>query len=113
MFEQAELGYAIDSKSYGIPDYITYVKQGLAKLTRDQVNAAIRRHLQNRNMQMAIITPNGEEFRKQLLAAEPTPMTYNAPKPQEILDEDKLVEKWNIPLKPENIKLTPVDRVFE
>jgi zinc protease len=111
--KQAELGYAIDSQYYGITDFNNYVKQGLAKLTRAEVNAAVKRHLQTANMKMAIITPDAEEFRKRLLASEPSPMTYNSPKPQEILDEDKIVEKWNMNLKPLNVKVTPVGKVFE
>jgi hypothetical protein len=40
-------------------------------------------------------------------------MTYNAPKPEEILNEDKLVVKWPLGLKPEDIKVRPVNEVFQ
>jgi hypothetical protein len=40
-------------------------------------------------------------------------MTYNSPKPQQILDEDRIVERWKLDLKPENIRIVPVDSVFE
>jgi zinc protease len=36
--KDAELGYAIDSQYYGIPDYNRYIKEGLARLTVDDVN---------------------------------------------------------------------------
>jgi len=111
--KQAELGYAIDSQYYGIADFNSYIKSGLAKLTLADVNAAVKRHLQTANLKMAIITPNAEEFKKRLLANEASPMTYNSAKPQDLLDEDKIVEKWNLNLKPENVKITPVNKVFE
>src|SRR5260370_37298845 len=41
--KQAELGYAIDSLYYGIPDYNTYVKTSLAKLKVKDVNERIQR----------------------------------------------------------------------
>jgi zinc protease len=109
----AELGYAIDSKYYSIPDYNSYVKEGLAKLTRDQVNAAIRKHIKTENMQMVIVAQGCEEWKKRLLTGEPSPMKYNSPKPDEILEEDKIVEKWKIDLKPENVRIVPVEQVFE
>ena len=40
-------------------------------------------------------------------------MTYNSPKPDELLAEDKIVESWKLPLKAENVKVVPVDTVFE
>jgi hypothetical protein len=40
-------------------------------------------------------------------------MTYNSPKPQEVLDEDKIVERWKIDLKPEAVRIVPVEKVFE
>ena len=109
--KQAELGYAIDSKFYGIPAYAEYVKAGLAKLTRDDVNRAIRKHLQTKNMYIAVVAPNCEELKAELTSGAPSPMKYNSPKPKEILDEDKIVEKWPIPIK--SIEIVPVDQVFE
>ena len=40
-------------------------------------------------------------------------MTYNSPKPPQITDEDKLVVKWPLGLKPEDIKVIPVSEVFQ
>ena len=109
----AELGYAIDSQYYGIPEYASYIKSGLEKLTRDDVNRAVRKHLRMDDLRIVVIARNCEELRKNLLANEPSPMTYNAPKPKEILEEDKLVESWKIDVKPESVKIIPVEQVFE
>jgi zinc protease len=111
--KSAELGYAIDSRYYGIPDYNSYVKNGLARLTREDVNRAIKKHLQNKDIQIVLIADKAEEWKQRLLANEPSPMKYNAPKPEDILKEDKLVEKWKIDLKPENVRVVPVVQIFE
>lgn len=111
--KRAELGYAIDSKFYGVSEYTEYVKKGLAKMTRDDVNRAIKKYLQSKDMQIVMIADNANQWREKLLANQPSPMKYNSAKPQALLDEDKLVEKLPIPLKPENIKVVPVDTVFE
>ena len=44
---------------------------------------------------------------------DPTPMHYNAPKPQDVLDEDKIVERWPLGLRKEDVTVVPVATVFE
>jgi zinc protease len=111
--KRAELGYAIDSTFYGIPDYNSYIKGALAKLTREKVNEAIKRHLRADRVQIVAVSRNAEDLKKQLLAESSPPMPYNSPKPEEILAEDKMVQKWSLGLRPEDIAIVPVAKVFE
>lgn len=111
--KRAELGYAIDSLYYDMFDYNSYVKQGLAKLTREDVNRAIRRHLRTGDLSIAVVAKDCEALRDELLAGAPSPMSYNSPKPAGILEEDKIVEKWPIPITAEAVRIIPVDQVFE
>jgi zinc protease len=108
-----ELGYAIDSRYYGIPDYNAYVKNGLAKLTLEDVNRAVKKHINPRNIHIVMVADKAEESKTRILANEPSPMKYNSPKPDEILAEDKIVEKWKIEAKPENVRVVPVTQIFE
>jgi zinc protease len=109
----AELGYLIDSKYYGIPEYKTYIQNALAKLTREDVNRAIRRHLQSRNLHLIIVTQGAEDLKSKLLSGDPSPMKYNSPKPETVLEEDRLVERYPLQLKENAIRIVPVDKVFE
>jgi zinc protease len=109
----AKLGYAIDSQYYGIPEYKEYLRSSLAKLTLEDVNRAIRKHLGAAGMDIVVVARNCAELESKLLSGEPSPMTYNSPKPQEVLDEDKIVERWKIDLKPEAVRIVPVEKVFE
>jgi zinc protease len=111
--KRAELGYAIDSGFYGIPEYNAYLKQSLAKLTVDDVNHAIRKHLRTTDLVIVAVAKNCQDLKAKLVANEPSPMKYNSPKPQEVLDEDKIVERWKLDLKPEAVRIVPVDTVFE
>jgi zinc protease len=111
--KSAELGYAIDSLYYGIPNYNQYLKTQLAKLTRDDVNRAIRRNWRSEKLVIVAVAKNGEELKRQLTSDDPSPMTYNSPKPAEITEEDKIVEKFPLHLRPEDVTVVPVDRVFE
>jgi zinc protease len=111
--KNAELGYAIDSLFYRIPDYAAYVQSGLAKLTREQVNQAIRRHLRADRIQMVAVTNHAEDLKRQLLADAAPPLPYNSPKPNDVLEEDKLVQNWKLGLRAEDIVIVPATQVFE
>ncbi|MEK7408658.1 MAG: insulinase family protein [Acidobacteriota bacterium] len=111
--KSAELGYALDSQYYGIPEYGSYLKSSLARLKLEDVNRAIRKHLRTGDLRIVVIARNCEELRKKLLGNDPSSMTYNSPKPEEVLAEDKIVERWKIDLKPEAVRIVPVEKVFE
>jgi len=109
----AELGYAIDSLYFDKNDYVEAVKSDLAKLTREQVNTAIRRYLRTNKLVIVAVSRNGEALKQQLTSDDSSPMTYNSPKPAAILEEDKTVEKWPLNLDPANVTIIPAEKVFQ
>lgn len=111
--KSAELGYAIDSRFYGVPEFNSYVRGALAKLTRDDVNRAIRKHLRNDRMVIVSVAEDAEGLRDKLVANTPSPMSYNSAKPDDIVAEDKIVSEYRIPLKKESIRIVAGDTVFE
>ncbi len=110
--QSASLGYALDSRYYGIPDYGDYLKAELAKLTLEKVNDAIKRHLKSNLMRVVIVTRDAEALKEGILSGKPSPMTYNSPKPDDILTEDKTIEKYPIPARTDNVRIVPIDQVF-
>jgi zinc protease len=111
--KSAELGYALDSEYYGIPSYNEYLKAALAKLTLEDVNRAIRKHLRAENLEIVGVAKDASGLKAQLTGDQPTPIHYNSPKPQDVLEEDKLVERWPLGLRVEDLSILPVERVFE
>jgi zinc protease len=111
--QSARLGYALDNRYYGVPEYNAYIKSQLARLTRADVNAAIRRYLKSDRMQIVLVTKNGAAVRDAILKNTPSSITYNSPKPKEIMDEDKTIQAYRINAKPEDIVLVPVGQVFQ
>jgi zinc protease len=111
--KRAELGYALDSDFYGMPQYNDYQKTELAKLKLEDVNRVIQQYIHTDHAVIAVVTKGGEEFKRQLAGADPSPMKYNSPKPAQITAEDKLVEKWPLGLRLEDITVRPVAEVFQ
>lgn len=111
--QSAQLGYALDSRYYGIPDYNQYMRQQLSKLTLDDVNRAIRRHLKSDRMRIVMVTKDAEALRDAIASGRPSPITYNSAKPKEIMDEDKIIEVFKVNVRAEDMEIVPVERVFE
>jgi zinc protease len=89
------------------------MRDQLTKLTLEDVNAAIRKYLKSDAMRIVIITKDAAALREAIVSNKPSPITYNSPKPKEITDEDKVIESYKVNVKPEDVIIVPVDKVFE
>ena len=108
-----QLGYELDSRYYGINDFPTYMREQLAKLTLADVNRAIRQYLKSDAMRIAIVTKDADALRDAIINNKTSPITYNAPKPKEITDEDKIIEQYKIVVKPAEVMIVRADKVFQ
>ena len=111
--QDAQLGYALDSRYYGIPDYVKHMRAELQRLTLADVNRVLRQHLKSDSMRIVMITKDAEALRDAIINNKPSPITYNSPKPKEITDEDKVIQVYKINVRPEDVSVVPVSRVFE
>jgi zinc protease len=111
--QSARLGYALDSRFYGIPDFNQYMRDQLARLTLEDVNRAIRQYLRPNNMRVVLITKDADALRSAITNNKPSPISYVSPPAQEILNEDKAIEAYKINVRPEDVRVVPVERIFE
>jgi zinc protease len=107
-----QLGYALDSKWYGIGEYAPYLRAQLAQLTVGDVNRAVRKHLQAKDALVVAITKDAKGLRDQLLSDAPSSVKYDAPKPEALQAEDRLIGARKLGLRPEAVRITPVEAVF-
>ncbi|HVT44782.1 MAG TPA: pitrilysin family protein [Thermoanaerobaculia bacterium] len=110
--QNQQLGYALDSQWYGIPEYTKYMRDGLSRLTVDDVNRAVKKHLSAKNLHVVIITKDAEGLKQQLVSDAFSPIKYDATKPQELLDEDKVIGAKKLAIAAANVRITPVDEIF-
>jgi zinc protease len=102
---EKQLGFLMDSKYYGRNDYIKELSALLAKLTREDVNRAIKKYWQVDNMFVTIVTDKSEAepLAESLKNNTPSAMSYsNLVKeglPKEILDEDEEVANYKLNVK--------------
>ena len=110
--QNQQLGYALDSRWYGMGEFASDMRDRLAKLTRDDVNRAIRKHLSSKNLSAVIITKDAKGLRDKLVADGFSPITYDAEKPADLLAEDKVIGARKLGIAAAKVKITPVDDVF-
>jgi len=110
--QDQQLGYALDSRWYGIGDFVTTMRERLTALTVDGVNAAIRRHLSGENLTVVMVAKDAEGLRAELLAGAPSSLAYESPKPPEVLAEDAEAGALALGLNPESVRITAVEDVF-
>ncbi|HEY9284812.1 MAG TPA: pitrilysin family protein [Pyrinomonadaceae bacterium] len=111
--QDAHLGYALDSRYYKIGDFTQHMRQRLAALTLEDVNSAIKRYLQTNRMRIVVVTKDAESLRDAILDGKPSPITYAAPKPPEILEEDKVIQTYPVNVEKSNVRVVPVEQVFQ
>jgi zinc protease len=109
------LGYAMDDRFYGIEGdgHLARFRRMMDELTLDDVNVAIKRHLQYRDLKIAMVTGEAERLRTLLASGEPTPITYPTPKADEIVAEDEIIAAVPLALAEERIETVPVAEAFE
>ena len=109
--ESNQLGYALDSEFYGTGEFNGFLKDALNSLTVEKVNEAIREHLRADNLDIVVITKDAAGFRRALRSRRPSTIEYVSPKPEEILDEDKIIGRYKLNLG--SIEIIPAEGIFE
>jgi zinc protease len=107
------LGYAIDDLFYGTPGFLAGFRDKLPSITVDQVNAALRAHVDPANLRFAIVTQHAKAFRDELLSGAPSAIKYDSPKPPEVLAEDKQIDGLKLPLTEADTRLIDTNQLFE
>jgi zinc protease len=106
--------WALDDRFYGLREpHLEQLRAQLPKLTLEQVNAAIKRHLGTKDLVIAIATGKPALLREQLVSGAPTKPTYATPKPKEILAEDETIASYPLGIADKAIRVVPVDEMFQ
>ena len=106
------LGYAMDSRFYDTGFFVDEIRVRLEALTLDDVNAAVRRHLQADNLAVAIVTRDAAAFRDELLSGAPSTVTYNTEVGEAILAEDEEIRSYPLAINRDRVRVVAVADMF-
>jgi zinc protease len=108
------LGYAVDDRFYGIDDgHLERFRETIDSLTREEVNAAVRKYLQSENLVIAMVTADAQAMKEALVSDAPSPMDYgDLEKPEAVLAEDGEIERYPLQVSADHVTIIPVDEMF-
>lgn len=111
---ERRLGYAIDSRFYGLKGEFTARLQKNAKAaTRKSVNALIRKHVDPANIDIVVVTPEPDKFKEQILGARcDIQYAEGSQKDKAVLTEDKKIAVHSLTLEPKNISVVSSEDLF-
>jgi zinc protease len=107
------LAYALDDKFYNVKgSHLEIFRKTLEQMTLSDVNAAIKKYWQYKNIQIVIVTKDANALKEALVTNAPSPYTYPTQKPESVLEEDKQISTFKLDIKPENVTIVPVGDLF-
>ena len=107
------LGYAMDDRFYGIDDHLGTFRKMMDEITLEDVNDALKRHIDPDRLSFAIVTGEARALSAALASDAPSPVAYPTPKADSILEEDELIASYPLSIATERIESVPIDGVFE
>jgi zinc protease len=111
-----KLAYAIDDRYFGIggPGHLANFRKLMGELTVADVNAAIKKYFQSKNLVIAMVTADAKAMQDALVSGKPSPISYGEiKKSKETLREDKEIEKYPLGIRADNVTIVPVAEMFQ
>lgn len=108
--DQRRLGYAIDDAFYGTQGYLESYRKAVAGLTPEAVQAAVKRHVSLARLDFAFVTRDAKGLTAQLASGAPSPIAYPSPKAADVLETDKAIIAFPLPIHSEAIQTAPADQ---
>ena len=105
------LGYLVDHElSGGVTR--DELRARVLKLTRAEVNAAIARHLRADKLSIVVVTEGAAALAAEIAGKKPSPIVYASKHEQAQLDEDKLIEAFDLHLDPDAVTVVQPTALF-
>lgn len=106
------LGYLLDSSFYQTDFYIDEIEKRLQTMSVEDVNRAVKKHLDRWDFTVAVVAANAGELKASIESNAKSPVTYQTPGTAEaVLEEDAVIETFELPI--ERVRIVPVEQMFE
>jgi zinc protease len=97
-------GQLLDDLWYSKPDFPSSLLDRVARLTRAEVNAAIRKHLSAEDVFITVMTPDVNRLRQSLLEDEFTSISYPTPVSETVVKEDREIGGMLLNIESEDVR---------
>lgn len=110
----ARLGDALDARWNGWSDesWASHMRARWGRLDAAAIRGAVTRNLSARDAWVAIVAPNARALADAIAANAPSPITYESPKPAEVIAEDREIAAYPLAVRAEDVRVVPLEQVF-
>jgi zinc protease len=108
----AQAGAALDAQWFDVAPWPRYVREGLARLTVEDVNRAMKAHLSSTDVVIVAVAKDARGLAAALVADAPSRVAYDSEKPKAVLDEDAVIGAEKLGLSAEAVTVVPVEAIF-
>ena len=106
------LGYQLDSRFYGTDFYIDEIEKRLEAMTVEDVNRAVKKHLDRWDFRVAMVASNAADLASAVKENRNSPVTYQTSgEPEEVSAEDREIEALLLPI--DSVRVVPVAESFQ
>lgn len=109
----SRLGYALDDLWAGASgDWAGRSRSAWERVDTPLTQRLATTHLGARDQWVVIVTPDAQRLADALVADAASPITYDSPKPAEVLAEDQEIAAFPLRVRREDVRVVPVAEVF-
>lgn len=110
----ARLGDALDARwnGWGDASWAAHMRARWGRLDAAAIQSAVARNLSARDTWVAIVAPNARALADAIAANAPSPITYDSPKPAEVMTEDREIAVYPLPVRAQDVRVIPLEQVF-
>ncbi len=107
------LGFAMDDAFYGVDQaYLERLRAAWRQMTPEDLNAAIRRHLDPAHLQIALIASDAGALADTIASDAESTVTYRSSVPEEVLEQDREIVHYPLGIPRERIRIERADQMF-
>lgn len=110
---ERQLANLMDSRYFGINNYITSIDSNLTTLTVDQVNQTIKKYFQNKPLYFSIVGADSDQLRENIFSTDPTLPNYTDSLTMSAELKKKDSEIGQLQIGKGSITVIQADRLFE
>jgi zinc protease len=112
--EARRLGNAMDDYTYGTTHpFLTELREGWKRLDEASLKATALRHLHGKSFVIVLVAKDAAALAAELTSGSAALPVYDAPKPKEVLDEDKEIARFALGLSKESIRIVKYTDLFK
>lgn len=110
---QRELAHKLAEQFHGTYGFLNNYEMNVGKVTREEIDRAVRKYLSPENVAIVALVSDGEEFKKELLSDQTVIEYPSQADPTVLKEEDDQIKAFDLNLKEEDFEIVKASELFK